>query len=284
MFHYAIYKILQIFINTSSRQTSYKVASLLADIQYFISKKDRENVRKNLRHIYQTSHSLNKETKDVFRNFGKYLVDFLWMDKHLNQQFISEKIKFEGLGNLERAYQEEKGVLLLTAHIGSWELGAAILSQIGYPISAIALEHANERIDALFNQQRLKQGVEIVPVHEASRLSLKALNKCRCLAIACERDFTGHGLKMPFLGKEVKIPKGPALFSAKTGAPIIPTFLIRQPDDTFCFKIFPAINFEKKDVKMLSNEKLREMIQPYIKVIEEEIRKEPSQWLMFREY
>jgi len=102
------------------------------------------------------------------------------------------------------------------------------------------------------------------------------------VAILGDRDFGTRGIVMDFLGHKTMMPKGAAYFSLKTGAPIIPVFFIRTTQDHFEINIYPPIEPPHlPDTKITENVAMH-CIQKYLAIIEEEIRKEPSQWLLFR--
>ena len=91
-------------------------------------------------------------------------------------------------------------------------------------------------------------------------------------------------MEMDFLGKRAIIPRGPAVLSIKTGAPIIPSFLIRLPNDKFVMIFEEPIYPPKVKEEDISEPVLTVLIQKYLSKVEEKIRQYPNQWLMFREF
>ena len=90
---------------------------------------------------------------------------------------------------------------------------------------------------------------------------------------------------MDFLGKRTLLPKGPALFAIKSGAPLVPTFFIRNDDDTFTLTLSEPVYPEFVNGEgQISEEVLKSMMKRYVGVIENIIRRYPGQWLMFRPY
>ena len=92
-------------------------------------------------------------------------------------------------------------------------------------------------------------------------------------------DFGNKGEMIDFLGKKAMIPKGPAAFAQKTGAPIVPAFLIREGDYCFRMVLEPPIYPKGTDEGALIA-----LIKEYTAVIESKVREYPTQWLMFREF
>ena len=89
---------------------------------------------------------------------------------------------------------------------------------------------------------------------------------------------------MDFFGRKAIIPKGAAYFSLKTGAPVIPVFTLRTEKDHFEIIIYPPINPPCLPDGKVSDDAAMVCIQKYLKVIEDEIRRNPSQWLLFRNF
>ena len=99
-----------------------------------------------------------------------------------------------------------------------------------------------------------------------------------------DRDFGQNGVVLPFLGKQALIQKGAAIFSLKTGAPIIPTFMIRKQEGSFHLMVEEPIYPDKKFHGEIPEEEIVVLIKKYLKVIEDKIYQYPTQWLMFRRY
>ncbi len=284
MFKFYLYKFGQFLIRRISLKNAYQFAIFLSDIQYFFSFRDRRSVKRNLKVITGSDKNLDANAKAVFRNFGKYLVEFFGIANDLNEQFIKEKVKIVNQHYLDEAKAHQKGVIIVTAHIGNWELGGLVMGMLGYPTLAITLSHKERPVNELFNKQRESRGVVSVPIRHAVHRCLSALKENKFVALLADRDFTSSGERVVFLGQEVLIPKGAALFAYKTGAVILPTFFLRTEDDTFSLEfekpIYPPFfnsgQIEQKDMAAL--------VSQYALVIEKKIRAYPTQWLMFREF
>ena len=257
-------------------------AVFLADLYYLIAFRDRRFVKENLRVIFpqKSLRELRKLSRMVFRNFAKYLADFFRFEK-LNQQFIKQKIKLEDLHNFDSALSKGKGVVVLTAHLGNWELGGVVLAQLGYPFWAVALPHKNKKVNAFFDAQRNSKGVKVIAMGKAVRSCIWEIKNNHMVALVGDRDFTEKGIVIDFFGLPTHFPEGPAALSLLTGAPIVPGFMLRNADDSFTLRIDKPIEFtpthdKAKDLKSLTT---------LCKIIfEDYIRKYPEQWYVFRKF
>ncbi|HQP10662.1 MAG TPA: lysophospholipid acyltransferase family protein, partial [Candidatus Omnitrophota bacterium] len=281
---YILYKIGLFLLRHLPPKLSYKLATFVSDLQYFFSFRDRRAVSNNLRNILPASDKISFLTKDVFRNFGRYLCEFFQMREMVDGKFIKNNVRIEGIDRLDRILKEGKGGIIVTGHIGNWELGGVLLSVLGYPLMAIALPHKERPVNDLFNSQRESKGVTVVPPTGALRRCIEQLRANKLVALVADRDFSHAGVAVDFLGKKMIVPKGPAMFSLKTGAPIVPMFLIRNTDKTFtmfcCEPIYPPQENKDQDEPGV----ILGLMRRYLSVMEEKIRQYPSQWLLFREF
>ena len=241
-------------------------------------------VRDNLKTILPNTDELPRLTREVFRNFGKYLVDFFRMVYDVDDRFIKERLKIKNAQYLKEVSEKGKGVLFLTAHMGNWEMGAVILSMLGYPSIAVALPHKERPVNDLFNQQREARGVIVVPTNTAVRRCLNALHENGAVAILADRDFSTNGEILDFLGRKALIPKGAATLSIKTGAAILPMFLLREKDDSFTLHIESPIYPPQVSSGELEKETVLAIMKRHTDVIEKKVREFPTQWLMFRRF
>lgn len=262
-------------------KVSYAIATGCSDLFSSISARDKGAVKANLKVVTGGSvdeRTLDTMARDAFRNFAKYLVDFFRFQK-IDEKYIKENVKFFGLENIQKARAMGKGVIALSAHVGNWELGGAAMALIGYPISGVVLTHKNKRINNFFRSQRLKGNMRPIEMGASLKACYHALRSNEMLALLGDRDFTKSGIIVDFFGKKTVMPKGPASFSYRLGAPIVPLFLMRDPDDTFTFFIEEPILCSPG---LSEEDAVRDLTQKCSRAIENCIKKHPSQWYAFR--
>lgn len=278
---YYLYKIGQFIALACPLKIAYAIATFIANIYWFFSVKDRAALIKNIKTVLKegSSDELSEfYARGVFINFAKYLVDFFRFSK-VDKNYIENFINIEGISYIDEALKNKKGAIILSSHIGNWELGAAVVSFLGYPLHVIALDHADKRVNKFFIKQRGSKGIDVISIGIALKKCFKVLKDNKLLAILGDRDFSEKGERIKFFGRETLIPKGPAVFSLRTGAPIIPSFMIRQKFNRFKLVFEKPINYqptrnEENDIKTLINS--------YISIIEQYTRKYPDQWYVFR--
>lgn len=282
MFNYILYRIGEFLTLSLPLSMSYGLAGILSTLQYLLSKRDRMTVRGNLKAIFPAinENRLKKYTKKVFTNFGLYLADFFRF-KRLNLDYIKKNVIVEGREYIDRALSGGRGLIIVSAHIGNWELGGVTLGILGYAVNAVTLTHKHKGVNGFFNRQRESNGLLVIPLEHAVRGSLEAFRRNEIVCILGDRDFTQGGLILDFFGLPTMIPKGPAVFSLRNKTPIISAFTIRQKHNKFRLSFSAPLEFSpsqefEKDVRLLT--------QVYLRLFEDRIRKYPGQWEMFRQF
>lgn len=284
MGNFYLYKLGQFLSRILPKQVSKFLIIGLCDLHFYFSKADRQAVENNLKIVLKMERVPKLQVRAVFRNFGVYLLEFFTMTQRLSPAFVESNVHVKNIEYLNDVLQKGKGGIIVSAHVGNWEMGGAVLPILGFPLSVVALAHKDPRVNGLFNQQREAFGAMVIQADVAVRRVMEHLQRNRFVAILGDRDFGNRGILMDFLGRRTMVPKGAAYFSMKTGAPIIPVFFIRTADDHFEINIYPPIDPPKLLDEKITDENAKKYIQEYLGIVEGEIRKNPSQWLLFREF
>lgn len=257
----------------------YRIAQLLAELAHSIISIKRENCASNLRLITGRSWVYDL-TRSVFRHLALNTVDFLRFP-HLSQEQLAEmapKIKLE---NLKRALGRGKGVILVTPHLGNWELGGAILASVGFPINVVAESLApkrqiikRQRVAELYQAYRAKTGMKVIPLEKAAMPVYRALRRGEMVVLLADRDLAGTGVEVQFFGREVSLPQGPAYFALRTGSPILPGYLVREGGD-YIGVIEPPLGSD-------GAARIETLTQKISDRLEVQIGKYPDQWFVFK--
>ena len=283
MIFYILYRIGIFFALRVPLKLSYAAASFLAAVHYITFPRERRAVMENIKVIMGdscTDKELKCLSKNVFRNFAKYLVDFFRFSK-IDSEYLKKFVKLEGLSNIDEALSRGKGAIILSAHVGNWELGGYALGKLGYNISAVVLTHKNEKINKFFINQRNLGNFKSIEIGASLRTCYNGLKNNELLALMGDRNFSRKGLYMDFFGRPAFMPKGPSALSVRTGAAIVCGYMIRQADDTF------KIIFEKPiypEVNLSEDEAVKKMMKQYLSSTERCIRQYPDQWYVFKDF
>ena len=192
MFKYFLYRIAQAIALTLPLKAAYGLAAFFSNIYSTVAFRDRKAVTENLKVIFpdKPDYEIAKIRKELFRNFAKYLVDFFRFKK-LDAEYLKKNIRLKNLNYIDESLSKGAGAILVTAHLGNWELGGVVISILGYPFLTVALPHKSKMVNEFFNSQRESKGMRVLSLGNAAKGCLKALRKNEVLALAADRDFAG---------------------------------------------------------------------------------------------
>lgn len=248
------------------------LAEWLADARYHWAAADRAAVTANLS-ILRGSEPSAEQVREVFLNFGRYLVEFFTMHR-----VREPAAAVSGAEHLVEIRRRQRGAIMLAAHLGNWELGAVALRRMGLPLTVVALEHGHPQTTRLFDRQRRRCGLEVVPLGaHAARHCLQRLREGRMIGLLGDREFGGNGVTAMLRGRTMVLPKGPAVLSVRAQAPVVPTFLIREGPWAFRLCIEPPLWPDRSGRRSVES-----MTQRFAEVLERYLTRYPEQWLMFR--
>lgn len=277
---FIVYKICQQIVLHLPLKFSYKLGSVISSIYRLFHKRDYSILQKNLRIIFpdKAKREITKCARETFRNFAMYFVDFLYFPK-LNKEYIERNMKIEGLENFNPALFRKQGIVVITAHLGSWEIAGAIAAIFGYPINVIALEHFNKKIQNFFLSQRQAKGVKVIFQKDVARKTLDVLTRKEMVAFLNDKDYFGSGVEINFFGRKILMPRGAAVFAIKTKSQIVPAFAVRESGQ-LKFIVEKPLSYESSGDE---KEDIKKITQKIIETIERYIRNYPGQWFYFEE-
>ncbi|MEK7227128.1 MAG: hypothetical protein AAB221_15795, partial [Bacteroidota bacterium] len=160
MISYLLYKIGELLVTLFPLNIAYRIGIFFSTAQFMFSAKDRSAVVNNLLIICpnESEEELLRKAKEVFINFGLYLVEF-FRYKKIDKAYIRKYVSLRGFEHVDNELKNGTGAILLTAHMGNWELAGMAFGLLGYPIVAIALDHKNKKINQFFRIRRESKGV-----------------------------------------------------------------------------------------------------------------------------
>jgi Kdo2-lipid IVA lauroyltransferase/acyltransferase len=211
-----------------------------------------------------------------YSNWGRTLGEWVHLDR-LNAANIERVVSYDGWSNLQEAVKASpgKGALILTAHFGNFELLALAHSIYGNRIAVVYRPLRNPLMDSKVAELRQSFGNRIVPRKRSARSILELLSQDWMVAIPLDLDVR-HGVFVDFFSVPACTSDGLARLAMRTGAPVIPAFIVREADTlTHTIKVLPRIevvtNGDRRDC-------LRENTQRFTSTIEAMIRRRPDHW------
>ncbi|MDH3270817.1 MAG: lysophospholipid acyltransferase family protein [Gemmatimonadota bacterium] len=163
-----------------------------------------------------------------YMHFGREGV-VLFMMGRWSKERIAECATIVGFEEVRRAVEEEGGVVVLTGHLGNWEVAGAALAARGIPLDVVGKGMANRRFEADLFEVRERLGMRVIEMSDAPQGVLRSLGRGRVTAMVADQNMHRHGIFLPFFGRAAATARGPALFALRTGAPVFVGFATRQP-------------------------------------------------------
>jgi len=211
----------------------------------------------------------------AYRNAAVNYVEVLRLAGGANDD-LDQLITFEGAEHIGAALERGKGAVVLTGHIGNFDLLAMYAAQRGYPLTVVSKEIRNPAVNDLWMRLRERFGVKIVLSHDSLRACLKALKGDGLLGFVLDQNRPhDQGVFVTFFGRPACTTPGLAFISAAAQAPVLPAFIHRAADGRHVLRVLPHI----EPPPDRGDDTLRQATQTYASVIEAEIRRHPDQWI-----
>jgi KDO2-lipid IV(A) lauroyltransferase len=261
-------------------------AFLAGGIVYLLLGKKRRIFRANLRII---TGRRNVE-RLLFSTLYKYSLN--WTDVMLMIRLRGKELdaligRRVGKEYLDAAMARGRGAILISPHLGNWELGGLGLAEMGYPVNVLTFREPDEQVNELRERVRSERGIRFIYVdrHDTSPLAIieavNALRRNEILALLGDRDGSSHTAPMEFFGLQADIPLGAAYLGLASGAPVFPVFVPREGSRYATIMEEPVWfsggHGSHKQV-------IEEGTARILRVFERYIRAYPDQWYNFFDY
>ncbi|RXS95708.1 lipid A biosynthesis acyltransferase [Silvibacterium dinghuense] len=215
--------------------------------------------------------------RELFRNLGWLMAEFCLMPRY-TQKNVGAIAHYEGLDHYLAAQAKGKGVLIVTGHLGAWELSSFYHSLMGHPMSMVIRRLDNARVDALVNGIRCLHGNKVLHKDDFARGLIAAMRRGETVGILMDTNMTPpQGVFVPFFGHMACTASGLARVAQKTGAAVLPGFMLwEEREQKYVLRFGPEIELvETGDTERDALENTARCTA----VIESYIRQYPSQWL-----
>jgi len=260
------------------RKLLVNTAGCLGLLGFYASARYRNVAFKNLRMTFGNSLShaeIAKITKSVFINFAKsFVAEFPWSASADNEMLKDlVEVRAEDQAQFDRLLAMKKGMIVITAHFGNFELLGPRFHADGYKIAVVVRNDQNSMLAETINDVR-RNSYDVIPRGEATRPILKRLRDGWVVAML--PDQKSDDLLLPFFGIPTGTVAGPAVIALRTGSPIQPIYCVRQADDTHKIVAGEPIIPVSTDNADYDIKKIMTEINLSIEAI---VREYPGQWL-----
>jgi KDO2-lipid IV(A) lauroyltransferase len=208
-------------------------------------------------------------------------LDFLRYASRRPEEALAILEDVEGYAHLRDGLARGKGVLLLTAHMGNWEMGGLLLATVRLKVHVVlvpdifpGVERARRRLHEGSGVGEIRVDRSIVP----TLAIMRALAGNGIVAMQGDRDFDNTGVPLPFFDREAFFPRGPLRVAMATGATVLPSFILRTPSGRYRAIIGAPLPIDTGPDRDAA---LRRNLERYVAILEERVRATPEQWYCF---
>jgi KDO2-lipid IV(A) lauroyltransferase len=256
----------------------FAAADVAGRLAWRLAPRLRAGIRRNLALVVPPER-LDAAVRDAFRSYSRYWAES-FRTAGLDPADLDRRTTTGGFEHLDRCLDEGKGVVVLLAHHGSWDVAARWAEAHGYHLAVVAEVLRPRALFERFVSQREAVGLEVVPLVRgggggrsmAMRLG-RVLAANHLVGLLSDRDVGGSGVLGRLFGEDAPLPRGPVVLSQRTGAPIVPTTMLQRPGRRWHLQVLPPVDV--RDVPVDKG------VQLMAEALEDLIRLAPEQWHAF---
>jgi Kdo2-lipid IVA lauroyltransferase/acyltransferase len=218
-----------------------------------------------------------KTIRATFRHLGKAVFEILWMP-NINAQNLGDYIEYDGFERTLAQMRAGRSVIVFTAHCGNWEClayGVGMASE-GLPVSVLQRERNEADINRYISDLRASAGVHTIDRGSAgaAREMIQSMRRGGILAFLIDQSLRAESAKVPFFGKPALTPIGPAKLAIRTKALVVAGFVERLPNGKHLIRFHEPFEATGDPIELTAR---------MTRVIEEQIRRVPEQWVWFHD-
>jgi len=223
------------------------MARCLGNIWFRLDRRHRRITLENLTHAYghtMASHEIQAIARQVFTHFIMIIFRIAW-GRSIDLKQFPRWFTITGMAHYHAAARQQKGVLVLTGHMGTWELLPFFYAHTGliHKASSVFRPLRSPGLERLINDLRQRFGGNLFPLKKALTGILATLENQGSAFLLMDQSTKPHkGAIIEFFGRKTYANKGMARLALQTGAPVVPMFLV-QKGDTYLIVIEPEIAF-----------------------------------------
>ena len=213
------------------RSLARQLGNLAGRLIYYADARHRRIVIRNMRHAWgdrKSPDQIQHMARAVFENLGQILFEVGQL-LHMGPKSFSQFVRIQGLENYRSAKAQGKGVLCLTAHVGNLELMPIAAWIVSQPLNVVYRPLDFKPLDRVMRNLRGRLGATMIPTKGSMFSLLRSLKRGESVALLMDQNVDWYdGIFVDFFGRRACTNKGLAMLAQRTGAPVLPVFLVRR--------------------------------------------------------
>lgn len=260
-------------------------ARVLSSIEYVWCSRRRRAVLENLAMIGAAGHAALERTEDrrriaraIFENYQRFLLEFLGQTRAFAPG-AGSPVRFACAETLYGAVAAGRGAVFVAPHVGNWEWGALALARLGFRVHAVTGVQLSPTLAPAVRALKERQGIEVHTPLDGFRPLVAALRRGGVVLLLTDGDVHARSIHVPFFGRTVPYPIGPALLARRSGAPIVHAHARRTAAGTIVVSIDGV---DAADRSLPLDRDVTRLTRRIAAVQEETIARHVAQWCIFR--
>ena len=277
------YRIFVSILKTAGLKPAYFLLRFVAFYYFLFSRSSNKHIK------YYFSQILGyrkwKTIKSIYRNYfllGQVLIDKVAVMSGMGKHFTYDWDGEEHLLNMD------EGGLLISAHIGSWEIAGNFLYRVKKRFNIVMYDEEHQKVKDYLEEVMVEKNLHVIPIKDdlSHIMAIKqALENKELVAIHADRFVEGSKtITYPLLGKEALFPEGPFYLAARFRSPVSYVFAVKETSRHYHFFATPARKYEHAPARAIKDEHLLTIIKDYICEIERILDSHPLQWFNYHRF
>lgn len=266
---------LSVLLRLLPRSVSIRVGEAMGSLVHLTGLRMRVTMN-NLQAAFpeRDPREIGRVASGCYRHFGALLAEFARLPL-LKPENVLDLVEVEDRQVLDDSQARGRGGIVVSGHLGNWELMGSAMAVLDYPVSYVVTGQENELVEALMDRLRQSTGVQIIRRREAVKGVVKALKENRLVAILSDQDAHEAGAFVPFFGRLASTPRGAALFALRTGADLI--FAASHRRGLGKLKVTLEL-MPREGLPPDRDQATLELVRRFTALLESAIRRQPEQW------
>ena len=258
------------------RQLIINSGKLLGLLFYSLAVPHRRLVRRNLQFCYPewSAKEIRELSRRIFMNLGTTLVEML-QSSLMSPEEVLKALRVEGEENFNKAFKSNRGIVIVSAHMGNWEVGLHITNYYGKPMLGVAAKTRYGWADILLSRSRNRLGNTIIDKKGALPKITEGLRRGEVIGMLIDQSRRKHGVEVTFFGRKATASPAAALLALRCNSLVLPAFCVRRSDGQLTIQV--KTPFELTRTGDLRSD-IQSNTQRMIDVVEGMVRTYPDQW------
>jgi KDO2-lipid IV(A) lauroyltransferase len=217
--------------------------------------------------------------RECFRQFGRYITEIIAV-QGWGTEDVLDLVEIIGGRHLEEAAALGKGVVFVSAHMGSTEVAASLVVLKGFRVTSVTERIRPDWLMEYIVESRRRMGISLLPASGAGIGLIRELRRGGMIAFLVDAGVDRAGsIPVRFFGAETLFPEGPARLARMTGAPLVFAMAARKPGGRYVAHVCPPIESNRE---VHAERDIAGMTQALANTFENFVRRYPGQWYAFR--